>query len=57
LYWKGPIEVQVEKIDLNGDLEVPAGVANLLARAKQPLLAQAADAVCSVKWPIRRSRC
>jgi hypothetical protein len=49
LYWKGPIEVQVGKIDLNGDLEVPAGVARLLARAKQPLLATASDAVCSAE--------
>jgi regulator of protease activity HflC (stomatin/prohibitin superfamily) len=49
LYWKGPIEVQVEKIDLNGDLEVPTRVAKLLARAKQPLLSQASEAVCSVE--------
>ncbi len=49
LYWKGPIEVKVEKIDLNGDLEVPASVAKLLARAKQPLLATASDAVCSAE--------
>ena len=49
LYWKGPIGVQVEKIDLNGDLEVPTRVAKLLARAKQPLLAQATDAVSSVE--------
>ena len=45
LYWKGPIEVKVEKIDLNGDLEVPAGVAKLLARAKQPLLDRPAAAL------------
>src|SRR5262249_45416575 len=49
LYWKGPIEVKVEKIDLNADLEVPANVAKLLARAKQPLLAQASEAVASVE--------
>jgi hypothetical protein len=47
LYWKGPIDVKVEKIDLNADLEVAAGVTKLLARAKQPLLAQASDAACS----------
>ena len=51
LYWKGPIGVQVEKIDLNGDLEVPTRVAKLLARAKQPLLAQATEAVSSVEVP------
>ncbi len=51
LYWKGPIEVKVEKIDLAGDLEVPARVAKLLARAKQPLLGQATEAVSSVEVP------
>src|SRR5262245_44291632 len=49
LFWKGPIGVKVEKIDLNVDVEVPAGVARLLARAKQPLLAQASAAGCSVE--------
>ncbi len=49
LYWKGPIEVKVEKIDLNADLEVPARVAKLLGRAKQPLLAQASEAVASAE--------
>jgi regulator of protease activity HflC (stomatin/prohibitin superfamily) len=51
LYWKGPTEVQVEKIDLNTDLNLPDRVAKLLARAKQPLLAQAAEAVSSVEVP------
>jgi len=51
LYWKGPIEVKVEKIDLAADLAVPARVTKLLARAKQPLLAQATDAVSSVEVP------
>ena len=51
LYWKGPIEVKVEKIDLTADLEVPARVAKLLARAKQPLLSQATEAVSSVEVP------
>ena len=41
--------MKVEKVDLNADLEVPAGVAKLLARAKQPLLATASDAVCSAE--------
>ena len=40
LYWKGPIEVKVEKIDITQDLDVQPRVARLLARAKQPLLAQ-----------------
>ena len=51
LYWKGPIAVRVEKIDLNGALNVPAAAAKLLARAKQPLLAQAMEAVSTVEVP------
>ena len=49
LYWKGPIEVEIEKIDISSSLEVPAGAAKLLARAKQPLLAQTSEAVSSVE--------
>jgi len=51
LYWKGPIEVKVEKIDLSVDLEVPERVAKLLARAKAPLAAQASEAVIVVEVP------
>jgi regulator of protease activity HflC (stomatin/prohibitin superfamily) len=51
LYWKGPIEVRVERIDLTEDPEVPAGVARLLARAKQPLAAQACEAIAAVEVP------
>lgn len=51
LYWKGPIEVKVEKIDISQDLEVPARVAKLLARAKQPLASQAAEAISTVEVP------
>ena len=51
LYWKGPIEVKVEKIDLSVDLEVPERVAKLLARAKAPLAAQASEAVVAVEVP------
>jgi regulator of protease activity HflC (stomatin/prohibitin superfamily) len=49
LYWKGPIEVKVEKIDLAADPEVPAHVAKLLARA--PLALHVSDAVSSVEVP------
>jgi regulator of protease activity HflC (stomatin/prohibitin superfamily) len=49
LYWKGPIDVKVEKIDLTADLEVPARVAKLLVRAKQPLSAQVSEAISSVE--------
>jgi regulator of protease activity HflC (stomatin/prohibitin superfamily) len=51
LYWKGPIEVKVEKIDLKASLEVPERVAKLLARAKQPLLSQTTDAVFTIEVP------
>ena len=51
LYWKGPIEVKVEKIDLSVDLQVPERLAKLLARAKAPLAAQASEAVIAVEVP------
>ncbi|MGC3980186.1 MAG: slipin family protein [Steroidobacteraceae bacterium] len=51
LYWRGPIEVKVDKIDISSDIEVPTSVAKLLARAKAPLAAQVADAVVSVEVP------
>jgi regulator of protease activity HflC (stomatin/prohibitin superfamily) len=51
LYWKGPIEVKVEKFDISQDLVVPARVAKLLARAKQPLSSQATEAVSSAEVP------
>jgi len=51
LYWKGPIEVKVEKVDFSVDLEVPERVAKLLARAKAPLAAQASEAVIAVEVP------
>jgi regulator of protease activity HflC (stomatin/prohibitin superfamily) len=49
LYWKGPIDVKVEKIDLTADLELPERLAKLLARGKQPLLAQVSEAISSVE--------
>src|SRR6185295_15518768 len=51
LYWKGPIEVKVEKIDISQEPAVPARVAKLLARARQPLLAQATEAVSTAEVP------
>jgi len=51
LYWKGPFEVKVEKVDISADFEVPARVAKLLARAKAPLAAQATEAVTCVEVP------
>jgi regulator of protease activity HflC (stomatin/prohibitin superfamily) len=51
LYWRGPIEVRVEKIDIGAEVEVPASVAKLLARAKQPLASQVSDAIVSMEVP------
>jgi regulator of protease activity HflC (stomatin/prohibitin superfamily) len=51
LYWKGPIDVKIEKFDISQDLVVPARVAKLLARAKQPLSSQATEAVSSAEVP------
>jgi regulator of protease activity HflC (stomatin/prohibitin superfamily) len=51
LYWKGPTEVKIEKIDISQNVDVPAHVAKLLARARQPLLAQANEAISSVEVP------
>src|SRR6201999_2374816 len=51
LFWKGPIDVKVEKVDISADFAVPEGVAQLLARAKAPLAPQASEAVTSVEVP------
>jgi len=48
LYWRGPIDVRVERFDLTKDFEVPASLAALLARAKGTL---PADAVSEVEVP------
>jgi regulator of protease activity HflC (stomatin/prohibitin superfamily) len=51
LYWRGPIEVRIARVDLTQELEVPEPVARLLTRAKQPLAAQAAEAVAAIEVP------
>ncbi len=51
LYWKGPIEVSVERHDLTASLELPKELATLLVRAKPPLAAQVAEAVSAVEVP------
>ena len=50
-YWRGPTEVQVVKYDISKDFEIPSDVAKVLVRAKQPLAAQAADAVSAIEVP------
>lgn len=51
LYWKGPVEVSVTKIDISTDPELPASLAKLMARAKPPLATALADAVTTVEVP------
>ena len=51
LYWKGPIEVSVERHDLTASLELPKELATLLVRAKPPLAAQVAEAISAVEVP------
>ena len=51
LYWRGPIEVSVVRYEISESFEIPAGIAKVLVRAKQPLAAQVAEAVCAVEVP------
>ena len=51
LYWRGPIEVRVEKQDIGKDFEIAKNLAKILVRAKQPLAAQVAEAVSAVEVP------
>jgi regulator of protease activity HflC (stomatin/prohibitin superfamily) len=51
LYWRGPIEVRVEKQDIGKDFEIAKNLATILVRAKQPLAAQVAEAVSAVEVP------
>jgi regulator of protease activity HflC (stomatin/prohibitin superfamily) len=51
LYWRGPIDVRVEKQDIAKEFEVAKNLAKILVRAKQPLAAQVAEAVTSVEVP------
>ncbi len=51
LYWRGPIEVGVEKYDIAKEFELPKELAKVLVRAKQPLAAQVADAVTAAEVP------
>src|SRR3984957_4158967 len=51
LYWRGPIEVGVVRQDISENFEIPAGIAKVLVRARQPLAAQVTEAVMSVEVP------
>jgi hypothetical protein len=49
--WRGPIEVSVVRYEISESFEIPAGIAKVLVRAKQPLAAQVAEAVSAVEVP------
>jgi regulator of protease activity HflC (stomatin/prohibitin superfamily) len=49
LYWRGPIEVRVERQDISKEFEIPKALAKILVRAKQPLAAQVSDAVTATE--------
>jgi regulator of protease activity HflC (stomatin/prohibitin superfamily) len=51
LYWRGPIEVTVQKYDIAKEFELPNELAKVLVRAKQPLATQVADAVTTTEVP------
>jgi regulator of protease activity HflC (stomatin/prohibitin superfamily) len=51
LYWRGAIDVRVDKYDITTEFELPKALAKVLVRAKQPLAAQVADAVSASEVP------
>jgi len=51
LFWRGPVEVRVEKLDVTRDFAVPADAARILARARGPLATQVAEAVVATEVP------
>ncbi|HZT03262.1 MAG TPA: SPFH domain-containing protein [Steroidobacteraceae bacterium] len=51
LYWRGAIEVRVERQDISQSFELTKTLAKLLVRAKQPLATQVAEAVSAAEVP------
>jgi hypothetical protein len=51
LYWRGPVEVDVEVLDIGEQFEIAPAVAAVLTRARGPLALQVADAVKSAEVP------
>ena len=51
LYWRGPVEVRVERQDITNEFELSKSLAKVLVRAKQPLAAQVAEAVIAAEVP------
>src|SRR6185312_4807868 len=51
LYWRGAIEVRVDRQDISESFELTKGLAKLLVRAKQPLATSVAEAVSAAEVP------
>jgi regulator of protease activity HflC (stomatin/prohibitin superfamily) len=51
LYWRGAIEVRVERYDISREFELAKDLAKVLVRAKPPLAAPAAEAVSAAEVP------
>ena len=51
IYWRGPIEVRVEKTDVSTDFELPKRLASVLVRSKGAPATAAAEAVTVTEVP------
>jgi len=51
VYWRGPVDVRVERVDVSGDLEVPTALAKLFAQAKGTLATALAESVLVTEVP------
>lgn len=51
VYWRGPVDVRVERVDVSGDLEVPTALAKLFAQAKGQLATALAQSVLVTEVP------
>jgi regulator of protease activity HflC (stomatin/prohibitin superfamily) len=51
LYWRGAIEVRVERYDISREFALAKDLAKVLVRAKPPLAAPAAEAVSAAEVP------
>ncbi|HUO78590.1 MAG TPA: slipin family protein [Steroidobacteraceae bacterium] len=51
LYWRGPVEVRVERVDVSTEIEVAADIAQLIGRAKGAPATAIAELVALVEVP------
>jgi regulator of protease activity HflC (stomatin/prohibitin superfamily) len=51
LYWRGPVEVTVERVDISNEFEIEPRLARLLARTNLPAASKVAEAVLPVEVP------